>query len=273
MQIRWVSFYLLLAIGCDPRNPSTSSAGQVSAPAAQQLPAAADHSPPIEELMRMGMPAPDRVWSPDDMGNAIEVCRKLMADDIEKLPRYEGKTSGAMFSRMISKENLGAALSEKFPQAGRGPILMVWFGHVGNLVKVYAEAMTKGKAFDAEVTEIFSLLTGLWAPVLEFGEDHINSLSPTDPRRESKLAGFEQMKHGMDTGLTGLLTSIGDGQGYLPKYRLKMIQALRPELPKLQRYMKPLAQKEMPGRIDKLCQSEKDAECKAALIDLRNSLR
>jgi hypothetical protein len=221
----------------------------------------------------MGMPAPDRVWSPDDMGNAIEVCRKLLAEDIEKLPRYEGKTSGAMFSRMTSKENLGVALSEKLPQSARGPVLMAWIGHIGNLIKVYAEAMTKGKAFDAEVTEVFSLMTSLWVPMLEFGEAHINGLDPSDPRKEAKLAGFEQMKVGMDTGVTALLTSIGDGQGYLPKYRLKMIHALRPELPKLQKYMKPLAQKELPGRIDKLCQSEKEAEVKAALIDLRESLR
>src|SRR5687767_8713790 len=90
---------LILAAGCDSGSPVPQNA---PAKPLQTLPAAADKSPSVDDLMKMGMPAPDRIWGPADYTSAVEVCRKLLASDVETLPRKESPRSGAVYSRMVA---------------------------------------------------------------------------------------------------------------------------------------------------------------------------
>jgi len=238
----------------------------------KKLPPAADHSPGVEELMRLGMPAPDRPWLPEDLGKAVIVCRKLLQEDGEKLPRQDSKTSGLVFSRLASKENLAPALDGKAPGEGRFPLLIQWMGQVVNMLKIYLEATMNGKAFDAEVTELSALQGVLWAPCLEMAGEFVKGVDPADPNRDSKLAGFEQMKKGMSTGVSGFLTMIGDRDGYIPRHRLRLIRSLKPDLARLRNFMGPQSQRELPVRLEAILKEETDPEVREALQDLRHSL-
>src|SRR5215467_13179378 len=87
--------------------------------AGQTPPVAPDHSLTAQTYIQKGMPANDRLWAEDDYAKAASVLKTLAASDATQLPRYGSSTSGAVFAKIVSRDNLSLALTEALPTEQR----------------------------------------------------------------------------------------------------------------------------------------------------------
>jgi len=89
---------------------------------------------------------------------AIEVLRKIAAEDVLRLPRLESPQSAAMMARMISSKNLDILRNDGLPldqrmNAGNG-----FTTSTKAMLMLYAEPESKGIHFDREIVGIVNLL-------------------------------------------------------------------------------------------------------------------
>jgi len=64
-----------------------------------------DWSWPVEEYIRIGMPAPDRRWTAEDYRVCRDVLYALDRTNRAALPRMDSRRSGPIFARLISSTN------------------------------------------------------------------------------------------------------------------------------------------------------------------------
>src|SRR5919109_1579901 len=79
--------------------PAEQRGGQKSnAPADPKAPR--DESLTSEEYIRLGLAAPDRDWTGNDMVEAEKVLASLAQKGYRQLPRYKSERSGEVFARL-----------------------------------------------------------------------------------------------------------------------------------------------------------------------------
>src|SRR5580704_15216011 len=104
-----LAFLFVFALGC----------GQKSQPAAAPAKAAADaptdQSLTTEQYVELGLPAPDRPWTGEEMTQAAEVLSRIAAGGAERLPRYRSERSGEVFARLTSADNLEVVTRDSLP--------------------------------------------------------------------------------------------------------------------------------------------------------------
>jgi hypothetical protein len=101
----------VLTWGCENRTGQSTTPGNQSSKPAQDIRPAQpdrekDQSLKSEEYVRMGLPAPDKVWSGADMMKANQVLASFTPGKAAQLPRYKSSRSGDVFARLTSVESL-----------------------------------------------------------------------------------------------------------------------------------------------------------------------
>src|SRR5437773_8872359 len=64
-----------------------------------------DQSLTTEAYMKLGIPSPERRWTAKDYAKAIPILQQLAKAAPSQLPRYQSKSSGAVFDRVVSPAN------------------------------------------------------------------------------------------------------------------------------------------------------------------------
>ena len=72
------------------------------------------------------MPDYNSVWSMEDYSTAFYVLNTLKYDKLKALPSRESEKSGALFSRMISIDNLAFLHDETLPLYAKADMIK-WF--------------------------------------------------------------------------------------------------------------------------------------------------
>ena len=91
----------LLTLGCG--NPSGQGQKTTNSDPQREI----DHSLRSEEYVRLGLPAPDKVWSGAEMIQASKVLASFTQERAGLLPRYKSPRSGDVFARLTSIETAG----------------------------------------------------------------------------------------------------------------------------------------------------------------------
>lgn len=161
-------------LGCPPSAPTPTPQGPIRGTALLQSttptdthetttngPVAADWSWRPLDYMAQGMAAPTEPWTANEWQTALRVLKSL--DDPRKLPRWESRQSGQIFSHLISPHHLAVVDNELIALPTRFGSLHDFLAIANELHALYKTASTNDSigVFDVEIVETAHLLVWL----------------------------------------------------------------------------------------------------------------
>jgi hypothetical protein len=251
-------------------SPEKRDSGKIAS--SKAIITAEDHSLALDDYVRMGMPSPERMWTPQDYERAGNILKVIAERDAHQLPRYASATSGKMFERITSRENLAAMLNENLPLEARVSLMVGYMENINPILLVYFKPSNRGINFDAEIVEIMGLILDLAQKSTPLAIQFMKSIPENDPRLAVRKEGFSKMNAGLVTTFEGAIESMGESNFYRPSARLKLCGFLRTSLPPIISSFPPLVQKEFSLRLEKLREQEDDKEIKNSLAELRKAV-
>lgn len=262
MQIYRIPVLVVVAIACAC---GTALAGGPPVPAL-------DHSLPASALIDRGFPAPDRLWTGQDYDAALKALEALAKTDPLTLPRAGSPQSGPAFARLVAEDNLtllhAKGLSEQ-QALGLGVGLI---SGVSSMVGLYSRHSTPQSTFDSELTGLMSFMLALAKDFIGVGKAFVDTIPADDPQREARLAGYEQMRGGLGSIVSGCITTLTEQEVYRPEARLGLANALERHLSALYPYLLSGVQQELPGRLDSIVAAEPNDALKQAVQRIRATL-
>jgi hypothetical protein len=219
----------------------------------------------------MGVPAPDRIWSSDDYARASRVLTDLATTSPTELPRDGSPQSGAVFARMVAKENL-----EPLRAPGLTPQQsLVLFGSLlqgaRGLLLIYFQANKEG-VFDKEIAELSGLI--LHCSVL--GQEKVRAfeteLNKGGGPNEQQRRGLAQIRSGNTTIVQGAVVMLGEKHLYRVEARQQLTAHMKETLPHLWPDLSALVRKDFLNQLRKQASSETHEGLRKALNELIESL-
>jgi len=256
--------FLLLLLSCSREEPTPIQHADI-----KSIVPADDRSLTPDEYLKMGMPSPDRMWSPLDYGQASKVLKTLIDKDPCQLPRYESGRSGKMFDRIRSPENLAISQDQNLQVETRMSLTFSYLENLSPILQIYLTEAEHGKNFDAEIVEIMGLMLEISQKSQPLAAQFMASLPKDDPQLSVRQAGFEKMKAGTITTFTGAIDSVEEVHFYRAPARVRLCEYLQETLPQAMRNFPPSVQKELSIRLEKMSENESDENVKKALAKQR----
>ena len=235
---------LIMAAGCNNSPPPPplplplpmvgSSKGGVSntSPVDTPLPPA-DKSLALDEYIKAGMPAHDRIWNGTDMAKVAQVLMAMGRDSADHLPRYKSPHSGELFSRIIANENLDMHRNGSLPLGARLLDLANYGQSSNSILKTYWSAFEKHSVGDSELVE----LLGTQLRVMVVMNQMVNEFMPTirkdDPTYPVRMDGLKQMKGGVSGVVAGSLQTLTETHAYRPSELKKLAGYMQESFPDL----------------------------------------
>ena len=222
-----------------------------------------DRSLTTVEYVRRGLPATDRAWAPTDYAVAVEVLRKLSAEDPSLLPRFGSPKSGEVFARLVSEDNLGVLATET-PIQGRLGIASDFLGSGKQLTLLYLEPSTSNLIFDSELAEVSGFLLRVWVQLsvllneLNAGQEDSDLVAARMARSGSIIAMY----------LSSVLDSIADADSFRTPARARLVAHLGQTLPRLTEVLSPIQKADFRAHADRVVASEADPATQSALRDI-----
>lgn len=227
---------------------------------------AADHSLAPAAYVERGVPPHNRMWTGEDYVQAVRIFKQMAEADPTKLPRYGSPTSGALFERMVSADNLALLANGDLggPQrlAAAVSLLQALQGLVS---EVYGPAATPERTFDAEILELMrhSLQVSLQMQILM--NEIFASLPADDPDRETRMKGWRKSREGFTTLVLSMLVTLTEHDLYRTSELLRLADTLEKMMPDLLPLLTPTARKELPVLLQRMIDEEQDVAIKERL--------
>lgn len=261
---------LLSLTGCgkaeDPSQPAPSSTASV-------LPALAeDRSLQVGQYVDLGMPAPDRDWAPEDYYKAIEVLRKIAAEDVLRLPRLESPRSAAVMARLVSGKNLDVLRNRGLPFEQRMKLVNGFTTSTKAMLLLYAEPESKGIHFDREIVAIVNFEASGMREMMALGLQFFATLAPEEASNPVRREGWAKMWNGMATVAGARMAMIGERSHYRSPERLLLVRGLDELLAEFYVYLPEMTRREIPLRLAQLILEEPEADVRAALESTKKTI-
>ena len=227
-----------------------------------------DRSLASGEYVEAGLPSKDRVWSGDDLATAAEALARLAESEPGHLPRFESPRSGEVFARLTTAENLKISADESLPLGVRFPQAIAHLKATSELLKVYLGSYLKKATGTGEMVELMGSQLRSTRTLLRLVDEQLPTLDPNAADYQTRMAGLDQMRHGLATMVAGVLTSASDREGLSPALRLRLVGYLDAELPAMIPYLTADSRAEAVRRLETLAGGDEPEELKAALAQL-----
>jgi len=242
-------------------------------PARGQKPQVApDHSLAVATYIQKGLPANDRGWSADDYLQAAKVLKAIAGVDATQLPRYGSPISGAVFARIVSRENFKLFGNDLLSHQQHFIASSGLLQGLGQILIVYATATTQERIFDSELIELMRYVLELSREVVRLADAFAASLPADDPNHDSRMKGREQMREGMARVVTGCLSTITEREAYRSSELVRLAQTLDATVPDIFPFLPPGVQQELNVRIQRMAEDEPNSGIKERLIHLVTTL-
>jgi hypothetical protein len=239
---------------------------------AQTPPVAPDHSLSQPTYIEKGLPAPDRLWTGLDYGRVAEFLESLAAADATQLPRLNSATSGGVFGRIVSADNLNLLRVEPLSSGQRLSAAGLLLQNVSRVLLVYASATTKARVFDSELVELMNYTLEICREMVLLTSSVFSTLPTDDPQREARLKGRDQMRQGMATMVNAFLTSLTEHDTYRSSELVRLAQKFEQTLPTIVPFLPAGSQQELPVRIRRMIDQESDPALKESLVRISAAL-
>lgn len=253
-------------------NPSAQSSKPANQPGGQKSNAPADPNAPrdesltSEEYIRLGLAAPDREWSGNDIVEAEKVFASLAQKGYRQLPRYQSKRSGEIFARLTSPQNLDLFRNRSLPLDARLPQSLSYLQASNQIFKLYLSAFLKKEVRDSELVELLGTQFRATAVVLELVDEFLPTIKKDDPKYEVRMQGLEQMKRGLAGVVAGGLQTITERESYRGSELARLVGFMQETFPLIVSRLPLNVGAETLSRLEKL-------QAEPAMKDLQPGLR
>ncbi len=220
---------LLTVVDCGCGKPSTQSSKISDRQAGSNAGAptgavdASDESFTTAEYLRLGLPAPDKAWSADDMAKAAEILDAVAQQGSQHLPRYKSRRSGEVFARLTSPQNLDFFKDRSLPLGSRIPPSF-GFGEASNRIfKLYIAGFVKKEVRDTEIVELWGAQLRSTTMMLVLLDEFLPTIKKNDPKYQVRMQGLDRMKRGLAEVVSGGLQTLTERATFRTSELVKLI--------------------------------------------------
>jgi hypothetical protein len=262
---------LLVVADCGCGKPSTQSSKTSDRQAGSNAGAPADAAAPrddsftTEEYVHLGLPAPDKAWSADDMAKAAEVLGAIAQQGYQHLPRYKSKRSGEMFARLTSPQNLDFFKNRSLPLGSRMPPLLDFGQANTHIFKLYLPGFVNKEIRDTEIVELWGAQLRSTTMMLELLDEFLPTITKDDPKYQVRMRGLDRVKRGLAEVVAGGLQTLTERATYRTRELVKLIGFEEVSFPLIVPRLLPADRTATLAQLDKL-------QNDTTLIDLQPSL-
>jgi hypothetical protein len=198
----------------------------------------------VEDYAKAGI-AVDKPWGAAEFKNALDVLRPAVDGHRERLPRYRGAKSGAVFAKLVT--DLPADADR--PITDRFGLHYEHYDAVNQISKLYIVDLMAVPT--REWMELMGALMREAAVLVTLSDDFIASFGPDDPKRQVRLDGLAKMKSGFGQMLRGGVLIAADLR--VPEAdRIAMVEHVTAVLPVLFPHVMPETQQAIRDHLAKL---------------------
>jgi hypothetical protein len=265
-----LSALCIVSFGCQGEKPSPEKAADTPS-SAGTVTVAPDNSLTTDEYIKLGVPAPDRLWNSHDYGNAVQALKSL-AQTPDKFPRHQSKNSGKMFAKLVAVDSSVLHKDKKVPVNVRVEEAAAVMGHARDLLFLYLTATKPDNAFDAELVSLSVFLLRSTTDAKEMMDEFSQTLDPKDPTYKTRMDALSRMGNNISLMVMGALQTLSEKQVYRTSELTRLAKELKEVLPRLVPQMSAASRKEVPVRLRQLIKGETDPQLKKALTELLDRL-
>jgi hypothetical protein len=231
-----------------------------------------DRSLTTDQYVKLGLPKCDRPWSSADMSRAAKVLTEIAKRDPRELPRYESATSGKVFARITSDENLDSIRKKSWPVSVRTGFALQYLHAAASIGKLYGAAAIEQKAASDEMTEILGLTLRIAVTLKDLSDEVLPTLDEKDPTYAVRVKGLKQMTAGLGPVLQGLMTQALTTKKLKPETQTRMLEYLDKTLPSLVKVLPAKAREDVREKLKTLRERPEFAEHQQAFQSLLEKL-
>lgn len=163
-----------------------------------------DHSLSLDEYKELGMPDHNHVWNMNDYSSAFYVLNTLKYENPKALPTRESEKSGALFSRMISMDNLSFLQDVTLPLNARADLIKWFVNTLMELKVAYKNPITPEQYYIRELIDIDIFRLDVSHKMLDLGQQINKSDDPSDEVMKGDYPQIQQMYLNLLMELLGL---------------------------------------------------------------------
>ena len=184
----------------------------------------------VGDYVSAGLPAPDHTWSNAELDKANEVLGRVARNRLDRLPRFHGVKSRAVFARLIERapEDPQATGATRFELHG------VRFEAAVATLQLYIPSSV---SLSREPIELEGVLLHEVMAQQSLVDPFLASFGPDDPKHENRMQGLATMHKGWGEMTKGMLDTISDARisetdrRALAGYVAEVLPVLFPALP------------------------------------------
>ncbi len=208
-----------------------------------------DLSLTVKEYEAKGMPDINIPWPEDKLMKAHIALGAIRTKDFRQLPRRDSRKSGAVFSRIINKENLSflddpsKSLHDKaYEIQNIGPFI----SEVG---RMYTDNFKAEQYFSEELIDIYTFEIYVRKRMLDLAEAIMNS-------RDPEVVPMQAGRPAIVRGYVNLITILIRSQNKTKAFSVRQLKRLNRELVKSinenLKYLDPASKKDISSEIEQL---------------------
>lgn len=249
----------------DPKSKLVSAPKDAPRGPSATAPVLADRSLSTAEYVRLGMPAPDKVWTVAETATASRVLTDLAKNDPGKLPRFEHRLSGEMFARLISDETL-EALARKDVSVNARYAAGSDYGHAfSQIVDEYSSVSSANKGLTTEFVELYAKALRFMSRQMDLIDARLSTVDKSNARYNERMKG-EKMVHGAVTEIVVASLQLLSDSCIPTADKVRLLGHLPKSLPGLVKHLPP------PG-IDEITRQFDGLLGDPSLVDLRLTIQ
>jgi hypothetical protein len=177
------------------------------------------------------VPAHDHHWSGEDLHEAAIHLQALATTKPRSLPRFQSASSGKVFARITSRDNLDVLRNPAAPISIRLPAALVYMHELNGIYEIYAAALRTKTVTGDDLAELHAARLRACHTMLELAEEFLPTLAPTDPKYQTRLDGIAAMRNGTADAMLAALHALLEPLAYGLPARKRLVAACRETFP------------------------------------------
>ncbi len=178
-----------------------------------------------------GIPAVTREWTGADYTQAFRV---LSAGSVT-LPRFSDRHGTVLLDRITSTDNFSFHRNRSLPIQSRLHDHVALLQSVNSLLKLYSvKSVTDTASSKPELASLLAFLLRVSAVGLDLTDEFLPTI-PRDDKYATRIDGLKTMKSGLTTMFVGAEVSLTERNGFSPKDRSLLLEAMAATLPTVKR--------------------------------------
>jgi hypothetical protein len=241
--------------------------GQAQAQTGKYIEPVKDESLTAAEYEKLGMPSIEKAWTANDLQKAAAVIKNLKKTP-EKLPRYQSKTSGAVFQKFIDLKETEAIVQSAKTDVEQMMKHMELMMPVKEIMAVYGSAAWPTRSLTVEQIELGEPLLFHMMKAQKKATAFLATFDPNDETYPVRKQGLEKVQVNLGTMVASTIIILTDHTSVRPETRLRHSSIMRTYVPDILNGLNAKMRTDYRNRLLKFAATEKDSKVKEQLDQL-----